>query len=275
MTRQSTLDDYQRRVGLAIQRIEQHLDGDLSLTELADVASFSPCHFHRVFRALTGEGVAEQVRRLRLERAAARLRNTSRSVLEIALEAGYQAHESFTRAFEAAFHKSPSQYRAERALVTQSIAVAGPPVTAARMERIGPLTVVRLRHVGPYNEVGETFARLAAWVGAHGLFGPWTQGLGISYDDPEVTPQEHLRFDAAFTVPRAIASEGEIHGFELPARDYATAVHQGPYAGLAVAYAGLVDWWLRHGDGELCDAPALEFYLNPAAPTKICLAVAR
>jgi DNA gyrase inhibitor GyrI len=126
--------------------------------------------------------------------------------------------------------------------VTQSIAVAGPAETAARMERIGPLTVVRLRHVGPYNDVGETFARLAAWVGAHELFGPWTQGLGISYADPEVTPQER------------------------------------PYAGLAVAYAGLVDWWLRHGDGKLCDAPALEFYLNQpgqTALTKICLAVAR
>ena len=73
----------------------------MSLPELADVASFSPFHFHRIFRALTGEGVAERVRRLRLERAAARLRSTSRSILEIALEAGYQAHESFTRAFEA------------------------------------------------------------------------------------------------------------------------------------------------------------------------------
>lgn len=119
------------------------------------------------------------MRRLRLERAAAHLRNTNRSVLEIALEAGYQAHESFTRAFEAAFH-------------TQSIAVAGPAETAARMERIGPLTVVRLRHVGPYNDVGDG---------------------------------EHLGFDAAFTVPRAIAGEGEIQGFELPARDYVTAVH--------------------------------------------------
>jgi AraC family transcriptional regulator len=75
------------------------LDDELSLPELAGVANFSACHFHRVFRALTGEGVAEHVRRLRLERAAARLRNTSTSILEIALESGYQAHESFTRAF--------------------------------------------------------------------------------------------------------------------------------------------------------------------------------
>jgi AraC family transcriptional regulator len=282
VARQATWDDYQLRVGLAIQHLEQHLDDDLSLPELADVASFSPFHFHRIFRALTGEGVAERVRRLRLERAAARLRNTSRSILEIALEAGYQAHESFTRAFEAAFHTSPSHYRTERSALAPSIAPGNPVETAARMEHIGPLCVIRLRHAGPYGDVGQTFERLAAWVGSHGLFGPWTQGLGISYDDPEVTPPEYLRYDAAFTAPRAVQGEGEIQGLELPARDYATAIHKGPYTGLAVAYAGLIRWWLRHGDGEISDAPALEFYLNQpghTAPesllTKICLAVAR
>jgi AraC family transcriptional regulator len=282
VARQATWDDYQQRVGRVIQHLEQHLDDDLSLPELAGVASFSPFHFHRVFRALTGEGVAEHVRRLRLERAAARLRNTSRSILEIALEAGYQAHESFTRAFEAAFHASPSHYRTERSFLAPAIALGDPPEPAARMERIGPLSVIRLRHVGPYGDVGHTFERLAAWVGAHGLFGPWTQGLGISYDDPEVTPPEHLRYDAAFTVPRATPGEGEIQGLELPARDYATAIHKGPYSGLAVTYAGLMRWWLRHGDGEVSDAPALEFYLNQpghTAPelllTKICLAIAR
>lgn len=140
--------------------------------------------------------------------------------------------------------------------------------------------MIRLRHVGPYGDVGQTFQRLAAWVGAHALFGPWTQGLGVSYDDPEVTPPEHLRYDAAFTVPRAMPGEGEIQGLELPARTYATAIHQGPYSGLAVAYASLMRWWLRHGDGELSDAPGLEFYLNQpgrTAPesllTKMCLAV--
>jgi AraC family transcriptional regulator len=282
VARQATWDDYQLRVGLAIQHLEQHLDDDLSLPELADVASFSPFHFHRIFRALTGEGVAERVRRLRLERAAARLRNTSRSIREIALEAGYQAHESFTRAFEAAFHTSPSHYRTERSALAPSIAPGNPVETAARMEHIGPLCVIRLRHAGPYGDVGQTFERLAAWVGSHGLFGPWTQGLGISYDDPEVTPPEYLRYDAAFTAPRAVQGEGEIQGLELPARDYATAIHKGPYTGLAVAYAGLIRWWLRHGDGEISDAPALEFYLNQpghTAPesllTKICLAVAR
>ncbi len=246
MARQATWDDYQLRVTRAIQYLEQHLDDDLSLPELASIASFSPFHFHRIFRALTGEGVAEHVRRLRLERAAARLRNTSRSMLEIALKSGYQAHESFTRAFEAAFHASPSAYRTQRTVLAPPNASADPPETVARTERIGPLSVVRLRHV------------------------------------PEVTPPECLRYDAAFTLPRSAPGEGEIQSLELPARDYVTMTHKGPYAALPVAYAGLIRWWLRHGDGEISDAPALEFYLNhpgQTAPesllTRICIAIAR
>lgn len=280
MTREATWEDYQRRVGRVIQHLEQHLDDGVSLPELAGVASFSPHHFHRVFRALTGEGVAEHVRRLRLERAAARLRTTSRSVLDIALEAGYEAHESFTRAFETAFHTSPIRYRADRHILAPARTASDLPDNAARVERIGPLHVVRLRHVGPYDEVGRTFVRLAAWVGAHGLFGPWTQALGVCHDDPEVTPPEHLRYDAAFVAPQSGAGEGEIQVMELPQRLYATTIHRGPYSALPAAYAGLMRWWLRNGDGEISDLPSLEFYLNQpgqTAPeslmTRICLAV--
>lgn len=280
MVRQATWDDYRQRVGRAIQYLERHLDDELPLEELAAEASFSPFHFHRVFRAITGEGVAEQVRRLRLERAAGRLRSTDRPILEIALEAGYHAHESFTRAFESAFHASPSRYRAERSYLAPAHQAVDLPETVGRIERIGPLLLVQLRHVGPYGDVGKTFERLARWVGAHRLFGPWTQALGVSHDDPEVTAAEKLRYEAAFTVPRAVSDEGEIYYLELPARDYVTAIHQGTYSGLGAAYAGLVRWWLRHGEGTLSDDPALEFYLNQPGLTppesllsRICLAV--
>ena len=133
---------------------------------------------------------------------------------------------------------------------------------------------------GPYSDVGHTFERLAAWVGTHRLFGPWTQALGISYDDPEVTPSGRLRYDAAFVVPAGTAGESEILAGELPQRHYAATIHKGPYTELPLSYAALLRWWLQHGDGEISDAPALDFYLNQpgvTAPesllTKICLPV--
>lgn len=91
--------------------IHQHLDEPLSLNELAQVACFSPYHFHRVFRGMVGESLGEHVRRLRLERAASRLKGSRQSITALAFEAGYETLESFSRAFAAMFGQSPSNFR--------------------------------------------------------------------------------------------------------------------------------------------------------------------
>jgi AraC family transcriptional regulator len=70
---------------------QNNLDRPLSLEELASIASFSPYHFHRIFRGIVGESVKEHVRRLRLERAAHRLRFTGQPVTEIAFDAMAQS----------------------------------------------------------------------------------------------------------------------------------------------------------------------------------------
>lgn len=109
--RTPTLEDYQKRILKTLVHIQNHLNGDLSLDELADVANFSPLHFHRIFRGLVGESVKEHVRRLRLERAAFQLRFTGQPVTELAFEAGYETLESFSRAFRSMFGESPAEFR--------------------------------------------------------------------------------------------------------------------------------------------------------------------
>jgi AraC family transcriptional regulator len=106
--------DYRKRILRVLVHIQTHLDEALPLDELARVAHFSPYHFHRVFRGMVGESVKEHVRRLRLERAAQRLKLGDQPVVQIALDAGYETHESFTRAFSLLFGMPPSQFRASK-----------------------------------------------------------------------------------------------------------------------------------------------------------------
>src|ERR1700690_3530349 len=110
--RTDTGESYQERINRVLVHIQQRLEEPLPLDELAGGASFSPWHFHRIFRGMVGESVKEHVRRLRLERAAQRLKSSDRPVVDIALEAGYETHESFTRAFAAMFEAPPSAFRA-------------------------------------------------------------------------------------------------------------------------------------------------------------------
>src|SRR5262245_60251655 len=109
--RADTEHAYKERILRVLVHIQEHLDEALPLEALARVACFSPHHFHRIFGAMVGESVKEHVRRLRLERAAYRLQFSDQPVTGIALDAGYETHESFIRAFRAMFGTSPSGFR--------------------------------------------------------------------------------------------------------------------------------------------------------------------
>ena len=95
-----TPERYDKRILKAQLFIEEHLDEDLKLETVAEVSNISPFHFHRIFKGISGETLAAYVRRVRLENAAILLRHAESPIIEIALGAGYQTHESFTRAFQ-------------------------------------------------------------------------------------------------------------------------------------------------------------------------------
>jgi len=266
-----TVDSYHERISHVLTHIQQNLDGSLTLEELAGVACFSPFHFHRVFRGMVGEAVAEYVRRLRLERAARHLRRTERAVVEIALEAGYETQESFTRAFAETFGTPPSEFRRNSEASLQAHLPPGAPsrASAFRVRTLDAMRVAFIRHVGPYNEVGKAWAKLYPWAGRQGLLGPATRVIGISHDDPDITPPDKLRYDAALTLSRPAAAAGEIGVREIPAGEYATALHTGPYNCLSDSYAELAGKWLPGTGRELRSAAAIEFYLDSPQTTPV------
>ena len=79
--------EYRARVNKVMDYIDQHLDESLDLKSIAEVASFSPFHFHRIFTFMIGESPIDYIQRIRVERAAWQLREENpRSVTEIAFE---------------------------------------------------------------------------------------------------------------------------------------------------------------------------------------------
>lgn len=96
----------------AIDAIEQRLEQSIELEELAANAGMSFWHFLRLFRTTVGETPKEYIRRRRLTLAAYALLETQRSVLDIALAAGFESNEAFSRAFKLQFDTSPRDFRA-------------------------------------------------------------------------------------------------------------------------------------------------------------------
>ena len=84
---------------------------DITIDDVATHAGFSTDYFNRIFFAHTGFNIMEYVRFSRLKKAARLLRGTNNDILDIALDCGYEAHESFSRAFKNQYGISPSEYR--------------------------------------------------------------------------------------------------------------------------------------------------------------------
>ena len=105
--------EYVQRINRVLDYIDRHLSEELSLNKLAQVAYFSPFHFHRIFSAFQGETINQFIQRIRLERAAtALLSNTERPVTDIALDTGFSSSSSFARAFRDMYGMSASEWRA-------------------------------------------------------------------------------------------------------------------------------------------------------------------
>ena len=95
--------DWVESIHRAIQYIEAHLREDLSISTVAQQAALSPYYFQKGFAMLCGMTVGEYIRQRRLSAAGLEVLMTDRKIIDIALEFGYDAPDSFTKAF-ARFH---------------------------------------------------------------------------------------------------------------------------------------------------------------------------
>ena len=298
--KQETRSFYQIAVRSALERIVRGLDDALDLGALARGAALSPLHFHRIFRGMLGETPLELQRRLRLERAATRLAQGDASVTSIAFDAGYETHESFSRAFRGAYSLSPSEFRTRASQAREGCQAPPRPELAARsgihfaphveaelvqsfdravlargaftqgegpmlieIQNMPEMRVAAVRHIGPYNAISEAFARLGELAGGAGLVGdPAPTMLAIYHDDPEATSPAELRSDAALVVPEDRALPPELTELRIPAGRYARATHIGPYTLLGDAWARLMGEWLANSEHRVGSAMSYEIYRN-------------
>ena len=99
---------------LAVQRmqdyIEENLGKEMTLTDMAKVSLFSPWYSYRLFRESLGISIAEYIRKLRLSKAAFRIRDEGCRIIDVAFEFGFGSVDGFTRAFHKEFGCNPSDY---------------------------------------------------------------------------------------------------------------------------------------------------------------------
>ncbi len=293
-------EEYVARLNRVLDYIDNHLDEGLSLDVLAGVAAFSPFHFHRVFYSVVGETVNEYVRRIRLESAANQLLfRPKKSITEIALDCGFSSSANFARDFKKHFGESASRYRAahrpprradgegEKSKIGKPIRNYGkdpaPPLghtdrvfkqeggkppgryeMEVEVKKLDAIRVAYVRHLGGYGPgIGEAFDKLMTWAAPRGLLSG-ARIIGISHDNPDVTPADRCRFDASLQVPDDVTGEGEVGIQVIPAGTHAVGRFSGPIAEIGTAYHFMFGDWMPGSGYQPADAPCYEiYYSNP------------
>ncbi len=265
--RPETIAEHQESITRVMLFIQARLDEPPSLDEVAEVAAFSAYHFHRLFTAYTGESLSAFVRRLRLERAANRLRQTFDPITEIALDAGYETPTNFGKAFRQQFGQSPSEFRENNHLLDTAVfrqnCTEEFPKMNPKILNLEPQTVLFVRRTGPYGEASAAaFGALLPFAYSHKLINKKTQMIGISHDSPDITDADKLRYDACITLSQPVQPQGEFNLQTIAGGRYALFVHKGPYEKFDETYRLIFGRWLAQSGERLRDEPIFERYLN-------------
>lgn len=261
---------YQARFERVLDYIEAHLHAPLEVEQLAGVAHFSRFHFQRQFADFTGVGVARYILLMRLKHASLQLAfQPQRRIIDIALEAGFENPESFTRAFRAAFGQSPSQFRRapdwpswhERFVFRIPERKVDVQVDITQVE---PIRIAMLTHRGPVNALNATVAQFIAWRKASGLSPvDRCRTFGLAWDNPDTTPPEQFRFGICGELEGDLQEnvQGVVESL-IPGGRCARVRHVGAHERLGDSIYPLYRQWLPESGEELRDFPLYFHYLN-------------
>lgn len=259
---------YHVRMQKVLTYIDQHLDEDLSVEALSRVAAFSKHHFHRQFVALFGIGVYRYIQLCRLKRSSYSLAFRDSSVMEIAMNAGYETPEAFARTFKQNFGQAPTTFRRDpewhhwisvyetlthtRTLHMQTT------FTSDQVNIIEfPATELAvMKHRGEPALVGETIKKFIAWRKAAGLPPHVSETFNIFYCDPDETPPEDYHMDIGATTTQATWPDapGIVKGI-IPAGRCAVMRVTGASDNLKPAATYLYKEWLPGSGEETRDFP--------------------
>lgn len=106
--------NYTESIQKSVHLIEESLSYDIDIDEIAEKIYISKYHFYRLFTAIIGVPPMEYIRKRRISESAKQLLNSNEKIINIALNAGFDSQEAFTRAFKQFFNTTPAKVRKEK-----------------------------------------------------------------------------------------------------------------------------------------------------------------
>lgn len=294
ITHNACRTEYISRINRVMQFIYEHYSEAINLDKLAEVACFSPFHFHRIFSMLTGETPADFFLRVRTEKAAQLLKDSRlKTISEIAFDCGFSSMALFARTFKKHFGMSASAYRRiEQPLVVKNgiyYSKNGQPLsknnqnyqplddelcainlnqfimmeTNVIVKEIPEMKAIYCLHTGNFSGIQKAYEKLFRYAGPRGLVTPNSHTITIYHDDPSVTEIEKVRQSACLIVDRDVKTDGEIGSMKIPAGKYAVGHFEIEVTQFEEAWNTMCVWFTESGYEPGEGNPFEYYYSDP------------
>jgi AraC family transcriptional regulator len=253
-------------VNKALWFIESHFGQDITLDDIASVGGVSRYHMSRAFTLVMGHPALQYMRGRRLTEAARALAAGAPDILTVALEAGYNSHEAFTRAFRDQFGVTPESIRAQRNL--DNIQLVEPikmnetlleSLDPPRFENAAQLLVAGLCErysCESSSGIPALWQRFGPYIGRiPGQIGRVAYGVRYNTDDAG-----NFDYLCAVQVEDFSKLSSEWTRLRIPARRYAVFTHPGHVSGIRRTWTTIFNKWLPESGHRVADAPELERY---------------
>lgn len=276
--------DYKGRIHRVFEYIDQNLDSDLSLNTISKIAFFSPFHFHRIFKFISGETLNGYVTRRRIEKSALDLLHKNTKTTEIAHKYGFNDNSSFSRAFKKYYGTSPTEFRRQNpnrhSKIRQLKSKNGQeyPEYEKYICAINDLknwihmnAIIEIREmpkmdlayvpsIGPQN-LENAYGKLIQWATPLGLMNEQTKMVTIYHDSFKVTEANKVRMSACILLNGPIGVDGEIRPALIESGKFIVGSFTIGLHEFEKSWTGLFLWMNRNGYKK-ADRNPFEIYHN-------------
>lgn len=271
-------DTHRARINLAINHVANNPLRSHTIEQLAEVSHYSKYHFHRIFRALSGESVQEMVSRVRLESAAATLiYKSNRPITRIAIDHGFSSGANFTKAFTKHFGYSPSVYRDENprnrknskigkdsnAHIINNNQLSKEVITTYQPD----IELAYLRCSGGFihKKISVMYRELLQWVEDRECVATPSRNIGITWSDSHIVDVENWIYDACIAVRAGTNGDGPVGVQTLPGglvAQFQIELLHGDSYDLSPYWDWFVGHWFVSSGYELRASPSYELYVE-------------
>lgn len=263
-------EGYQIRINRVFEFIDANLEADLSLHTISEVAFFSPFHFHRVFKFVTGETLNEYITRQRIEKSAGDLLHTNMKAAEIAHKYGFGDGSSYSKTFKKYYGEGPAEFKKQNVFrhskirqlhrkngqvypdreryicIIKNLKSWMKMNAKIEIRELPQMELAYVTCVGSKN-LSAAYDKLMKWAISRSLVTDEAKLMTVYHDSFKFTEPEKVRMSASILINEAVEIDREIQRRKLGAGKFIVGRFEIGVEEFEKSWTGLFVWMNENG----------------------------